>query len=226
MGGNLLTAALTDPGLYTNVWSKNGWSTDGWSMTVGQRTIRQPLCLYDFIKLKLYCLIALEVASFLPLIKGHALHLKEVFIWKDLAVSVQSMNLSWHRSRTDLLTVAETWHQVWGDGIFFSRTKISEWRYFSEKNLIFTAKISDDLFLVSDQVFRIFPFFYQIFRIFTMLNVLYDPFLTKNTFLTLFILSCASDNTTSQKIRGRMHGPSPNLEFVLGGRPPSPPSTY
>ena len=48
-------------------------------MTVGQRTIRQPLCLYDFIKLKLYCLIALEVASFLPLIKGHALHLKEVF---------------------------------------------------------------------------------------------------------------------------------------------------
>src|SRR6218665_560229 len=41
----------------------------------------------------------------------------------------------------------------------FSRTKIS----------IFTAKMSDDLFLVIDQVFRIFPFFSQIVR--TMFNV-------------------------------------------------------
>jgi len=50
---------------------------------------------------------------------------------------------------------------------------------FSEKmSIIFTAKISDDLFLVIDQVFRIFPFFSQIFRIFTMLNVVYDPYMT------------------------------------------------
>ena len=36
---------------------------------------------------------------------------------------------------------------------------------FSEKISIFTAKIYDDLFLVIDQVFQIFPFFSQIFRI-------------------------------------------------------------
>src|SRR6218665_1143217 len=46
---------------------------------------------------------------------------------------------------------------------------------------IFMAKISDDLSLIIDQVFRIFPFFYLIFRIFTMLNVVYDPFLTRKS---------------------------------------------
>src|SRR6218665_4013095 len=35
--------------------------------------------------------------------------------------------------------------------------------------------------LVIDLVFRIFPFFSQIFRIFTILNVVYDPFLTRKT---------------------------------------------
>jgi len=85
----------------------------------------------------------------------------------------------------------------------------------------FTAKISDDLFLVIDQVSRIFPFFFKIFRIFTMLNVVYDPFLTRKTpFFTPFILSRASDNTTctSQNIRGRMHGPSHTSN--LGGLSP------
>src|SRR6218665_2720201 len=66
-----------------------------------------------------------------------------------------------------------------------------------------------------------------------MFNVVYDPFLTKRTtnseknsfmtpFFTLFVLSRASDNTTSQNIGGRMHGPYPHLKF-LGDRPPSPP---
>src|SRR6218665_107649 len=74
--------------------------------------------------------------------------------------------------------------------------------------------IYEDLFLVIDQVFRIFPFFYQIFRIFTMLNIVYDPFLSRKTFFsTLFILSHASDNTTSQNIGGRMQGPSPTSNF-------------
>src|SRR6218665_2344953 len=44
----------------------------------------------------------------------------------------------------------------------------------------------------------------------------------KNTFFTLFILSHASDNTTSQNIGGPMHGPSPTSNFG-GGSPPSPP---
>jgi len=55
-----------------------------------------------------------------------------------------------------------------------SPTKISEWRFFQKKNPSFTTKISDDLF-------RIFPLFFQIFRIFTVLNVVYDPFLTIKT---------------------------------------------
>jgi len=40
-------------------------------------------------------------------------------------------------------------------------------------------------------------------------------------FFTLFVLSRASDNATSQNIGGRMHGPSPTSKF--GGPSPSPP---
>ena len=36
-------------------------------------------------------------------------------------------------------------------------------------------------FLVIDLVLAIFPFFSQTFRIFTLLNVVYDPFLTRKT---------------------------------------------
>src|SRR6218665_2371216 len=85
--------------------------------------------------------------------------------------------------------------------------------FFSEKIRIFTAKISYDLFLVIDHVFRIFPFFSQISVSFTMFNVVYGPFITRTTtiseknsfmtpFFTLFVLSRASDNTTSQNIGG------------------------
>src|SRR6218665_3448892 len=45
---------------------------------------------------------------------------------------------------------------------------------FPEKISICTPKISDDLFLVIDQVF-------QILRLFTLLNVVYDLFFTRNT---------------------------------------------
>src|SRR6218665_2444405 len=98
--------------------------------------------------------------------------------------------------------------------------------FFSEKISIFTVEISDDLFLVVDLVFRIFPFFSQIFRIFTILNVVYDPFLTRkntisenNSFMTL---SRASDNTTSQNIVGDGCMGRPHLNF-WGGPSPSPP---
>jgi len=77
-------------------------------------------------------------------------------------------------------------------------------------------------FLVIDQVFQIFPSFSQIFRIFTMLNVVYDPFLEKNTFLkTIFILSRTSDNTTSQNIGLDGCMGRPHLKFC-GDRPQSP----
>jgi len=42
----------------------------------------------------------------------------------------------------------------------FSRTKISEWRYFWEKISIFTAKISDDLFFSHRPDFSDFPYLY------------------------------------------------------------------
>src|SRR6218665_2870231 len=53
--------------------------------------------------------------------------------------------------------------------------------FFSEKKSIFMPKNSDDLFLVINQVFLIFPFFFQILRIFTVLNVVHDPFFTRKT---------------------------------------------
>src|SRR6218665_2642138 len=90
----------------------------------------------------------------------------------------------------------------------------------SGKMSIFRVKISDDLFLVIDLVLRILPFFSHIFRMFTMLNVVYDHFLTrKPPFFTLFILSRTSDNTASQNIGGgvdrpptsNLGGPSPSL---------------
>ena len=123
--------------------------------------------------------------------------------------------------------------QSLGGRKIFSRTKISKWRLFREKISIVAAKISDDFFLVIDQVFRIFPFFCQIFRIFTMLNVVYDPFLTIKThvsetnsfmtpsFFTLFVLSRASDNTTSQNIGRDGCMGRPHLKFGWD-RPPAP----
>src|SRR6218665_790685 len=101
-------------------------------------------------------------------------------------------------------------------------------RIFREKNSIFTTKISDDLFLVIDHDFRIFP----TFNIFAACDVVFDPFFTRksliseyNSFTTPFLLcSCFRahpTNATSQNIGGRMHGPSPHLK-ILGGPSPSP----
>src|SRR6218665_484152 len=108
---------------------------------------------------------------------------------------------------------AETWRRIWGDQKFF-RGPISG------KISIFRVKISDDLFLVIDLVLRIFPFFSPIFRMFTMLNVVYDHFLTrKPPFFPLFILSRTSDNTASQNIGGD-RPPTSNLGGTV---PPVPP---
>src|SRR6218665_3834285 len=88
---------------------------------------------------------------------------------------------------------AETWRRIWGTQQNF-RDPISG------KISIFRVKISDDLFFShrlgsSD--------FSHLVRMFTMLNVVYDHFLTRKTqFFTLFMLSRTSDNTTSQNIGG------------------------
>jgi len=107
--------------------------------------------------------------------------------------------------------VAETWRWVWVGRKKFSRTKIFEKFPFSRQKFLMTffshrPGFSDFLFLFPD---------------FTMLNVVYDPFLTRKTpFFTLFILSRASDNPTSPNIGGRMHGPPPPQ---IWGASPSPP---
>src|SRR6218665_3809815 len=89
---------------------------------------------------------------------------------------------------------------------------------------IFRVKMSDDFFLVIDLVLRIFSFFSHIFRMFTMLNVVYDHFHTRKTqFFTLFMLSCTSDNTTSQNIGGDQCMGGPPTSNFWGDRPPSPP---
>src|SRR6218665_902343 len=94
----------------------------------------------------------------------------------------------------------------------------------SGKISIFRVKISDDLFLVIDLVLRIFSFFFHIFRMFTMLNVVYDHFLTRKTqFFTLFMLSRTSDNTTSQNIGGDQCMGGPPTSNFGGDRPPQSP---
>src|SRR6218665_1209253 len=78
-------------------------------------------------------------------------------------------------------------------------------------------------FVVIDLVLRIFPFFPHIFRMFTMLNVVYDHFLTRKTqFFTLFMLSRTSDNIASQNIGGtNAWAVPPTSNF--GGTVPRPP---
>src|SRR6218665_3364850 len=77
-------------------------------------------------------------------------------------------------------------------------------------------------FLVNDLVLRIFPFFSHIFRMFTMLNVVYDHFLTRKTqCFTLFMLSRTSDNTTSQNI-GWTNAWAVPPTSNFWGRPPVP----
>src|SRR6218665_3053244 len=74
----------------------------------------------------------------------------------------------------------------------------------SGKMSIVRVKISDDLFFSRRPVSSDFPFLLpHVFRMFTMLNDIYDHFLTRKApFFTLFILSRTSDNTASQNIGG------------------------
>src|SRR6218665_600564 len=107
------------------------------------------------------------------------------------------------------LAWAETWRRIWGTKKFFAAQ-------FQEK-----CPFSGSKFLMT--VLRIFPFFSHIFRMFTMLNVVYDHFLTrKPPLFTLFILSRTSDNTASQNIGGdQCMGRPPTSNF--GGPSPQSP---
>src|SRR6218665_1728003 len=70
-----------------------------------------------------------------------------------------------------------------------------------------------DFFLVIDQVSQIFSFFSQIFRIFLVLNIVYDPFLTKTRFLLCSYFRAHPTTLLLKILGGRMHGPSPTSNF-------------
>src|SRR6218665_20601 len=99
---------------------------------------------------------------------------------------------------------------------------------FSGKISIFTPKISDDLFLVIDQVFfRDFTFLYCIkCRIRPFLHKKSHYFQKKNSLIrpsfTLFVLSPASDNTASLNIGGTNAWAVLHLKLGGGGVPQSP----
>src|SRR6218665_640362 len=74
----------------------------------------------------------------------------------------------------------------------------------------------------SSQVFRILPLFSLIFRIFTLLDIVHNPFLTRKHLFLLFSYFRAHPTTLLLKILGgRMHGPSPPQ--TLGGPSPQSP---
>src|SRR6218665_1861541 len=97
------------------------------------------------------------------------------------------------------------------DGSNFSRTKISELRFF-RKNFPFVSHRPH---------FSDFPFFFQILRIFTLLNVVDDPFFTrkgtiseKNFLTTLLFYSVRTFARTRQHYFSKYWGDG------CMGRPP------
>src|SRR6218665_465373 len=90
----------------------------------------------------------------------------------------------------------------------------------SGKIPIFRVKISDDLFFSHRPGSSDFS---HIFRMFTMLNVVYDHFLTRKTiFHSVHAFTHIRQHYFSKYLGGPMHGRSPHLKF-WGDRPPSPP---
>ena len=74
--------------------------------------------------------------------------------------------------------MAETWHRVWGDGKLFRGPRFLN-DSFSEKNPIFTEKICYDLFKSLTRFLGFSLSFPRFSVSFTMLNVVYDPFLAR-----------------------------------------------
>src|SRR6218665_2777145 len=98
-------------------------------------------------------------------------------------------------------------------------------RILGGKISIFAAKISDDLcFLVIDQIFR-FSLSFPRFSLSLLCQMSYLTLSSqeKHLFFTLFILSRASNNTTSLNIGGNQCMGRPPTSNFGGTVPPSPP---
>ena len=109
------------------------------------------------------------------------------------------------------------------------QTKIFEWLFLG-KNFHFRPKISNDLFLVIDHVFQIFPIFFP--YIYCLKCHIWPSFFTRknpisenNSLMTPFLLYyyCRVHQTTLllKILGGQIHGPSPTSNFG-GDRLPSP----
>ena len=154
---------------------------------------------------------------------------------KSVVRTVRGTNSAWHEQCTG--PVAETWRRVWGDGHFFRGPRFLNDNFFA-KNFhshgqnfwwpFFShwSGFSDFPFLFPD-----FPYLYYVKC--RRLQCIYDPFPTRKTtisvknsfmtpFFTLFVLSRASDNTTSQNIEGTDAWAVPHLKFFWGTVPQSP----
>src|SRR6218665_4071600 len=90
---------------------------------------------------------------------------------------------------------------------------------FLETNVHFRSK--NFHLLVIDQIFQIFPFFSQILPIFAMLNVVFDPFLTRKTHFLLCSYFHAHP-TTSLNIGGTNAWAVPSTSNFRGAVPPLP----
>ena len=115
-----------------------------------------------------------------------------------------------------------------GDGKNFHNPRFLNDAFFG-KNFHLQGKHFWWLFLVIDQVFRIFPLFSQIFCNLYYIKMSYMTLSSqqKTPFFrpSLFILSRASDNTTSQNILGTDAWAVPPLQ-ILGDAPRSPPLMF
>ena len=118
--------------------------------------------------------------------------------------------------------VAETWRRVWGDGKSFRGPRFLN-DVLLGKNFHFQSTNFWWPFLTYRQGFSDFPFLFPDFPyIFTILNVVYDHFLTRKTPFLLCSYFRAHPTTLLLKILGRrMHGPSPTSNFG-GDCPPVP----
>src|SRR6218665_1513345 len=115
--------------------------------------------------------------------------------------------------------VAETWRRVWGHGKFFGGPRFLNFR---EKNPFSRQKFLMTFFS-HRRGFSDFPYLYQIFRVFTMLNVVYDLFLRRKTPFLLFTYFPAHPTTLLLKILagdGCMGRPPPQIFW--GPSPQSP----
>ena len=125
---------------------------------------------------------------------------------RDDLKAADHVDTNFASSSRSLYAVAETWRRVWWGRKFFADQDFSM-TFFSENISIFTAKISDDLFLVIDQVFRISPFFLSFPRFSvssTMLNVVSWPFPHKYAAPTWWGLTSANDKKRLEQFKNKL----------------------